>query len=177
MHRLRTAAVSAALVSIIAIPSGGTARARQASPSVFSDVMRSAWYEVNELLLSAARKMPDEHYTFRPVKEARTFGEIVAHVAGDHYAICGAVTGRPALTVTVQQKDALLKALEDSSAVCDMAYGLLTDENAAFRYTVFNMVGTRLSLLTAVISHDNEHYGNLATYMRIKGLTPPAEQQ
>ena len=24
--------------------------------------------------------------------------------------------------------------------------------------------------------HDNEHYGNLVTYMRIKGLVPPSSE-
>lgn len=181
MRRLRHAGLCAALLSLPGIwQSGDSARARQPASSVFSDVTRSAWYNVNALIVEAAKKMPDEHYPFRPAKQARSFGEIIGHLADEHYALCGAVTGRPVGVTRFEKltsKDALVSALLESIAVCDMAYGLLTDENAAFRYTVFNTVGSRLSLLTDNITHDNEHYGNLATYMRIKGVTPPGGGQ
>ena len=35
---------------------------------------------------------------------------------------------------------------------------------------------TRLAVLGLNISHNNEHYGNLVTYMRIKGLVPPSSE-
>ncbi len=169
--------VSAVLVATLA---PCTALRAQQAPSPFSDVTRAAWYHVNSLVLAAAKKMPQEHYGLRPARDTRTFGEIVGHLAGEHYALCGAVTGRRMAAADlskVTEKDALVNALQDSIALCDMAYGLLTDENALFRYTVFNTSATRLQLLTDTITHDNEHYGNLATYMRLKGVTPPASGQ
>lgn len=180
MRTVRRAVMRAALISAIAAwPASRPARAQQA-PSVFSDVTRAAWYDVNSLLLSAARKMPQEHYAFRPVKDTRTFAEIVGHLVGEHYAICGALTGRPLPVARFEQltkKEELVGVLQGSIELCDLAYGLLTDENAAFRYTVFGTVGTRLSLLTSNIAHDNEHYGSLAIYMRINGVMPPSGGQ
>ena len=35
-------------------------------------------------------------------------------------------------------------------------------------------LGTRL---TMVVVHGNEHYGNIVTYMRIKGIVPPSSAQ
>jgi uncharacterized damage-inducible protein DinB len=184
MRRLRETGLCALLLSVVVVLElHGIGRAQQPASSVFSDVTRSAWYDVNALLIAAAKKMPDEHYSFRPVKSARSFGEIVGHLASEHYAICAAVTGRrvpPGQLAELEKltsKDALVGALQDSVALCDMAYGLLTDENAAFTYTVFNTVRTRLGLLTDTITHDNEHYGNLATYMRLKGVSPPSGGQ
>lgn len=180
MRRLRKAGAWVALVALVGVFEAGDAAARQPASSVFSDVTRSAWYNVNTVVLAAAKKMPQEHYSFRPVKDARTFAELVGHLVAEHYAVCGAVTGRPAPTTAFEKltaKDGLVSALEDSIALCDLAYGLLTDENAAFRYTVFNTVATRLSLLTDTIAHDNEHYGNMATYMRLKGVVPPGGGQ
>jgi uncharacterized damage-inducible protein DinB len=55
-----------------------------------------------------------------------------------------------------------------------MAYGLLSDENASFRYRAFNSEYSRLALLMSAITHDSEHYGNLVTYMRLKGVVPPS---
>jgi uncharacterized damage-inducible protein DinB len=180
MRRLRDAGAGVALVALAGLLLAGDAGARQPASSVFSEVTRSAWYNVNSVVLAAARKMPPEHYAFRPVKDTRTFAELVGHLVAEHYAVCGAVTGRPAPPTAFEKlmaKDALVSALEDSIALCDLAYGLLTDENAAFRYTIFNTSATRLSLLTDTIAHDNEHYGNMATYMRIKGVTPPGGGQ
>lgn len=179
MRRDLVASVFAALVFVAALVPWPAARAQQ-PPSLFSDVTRSAWYHINGLVLAAAKKMPDEHYGFRPVKDTRTFGEIIGHLTTEHYAVCGAVTGRRVPVpdfAKVTSKEALVNALQDSIALCDMAYGLLTDENAPFRYSVFNTVATRLELLTDTVTHDNEHYGNLATYMRLKGVTPPGRGQ
>jgi uncharacterized damage-inducible protein DinB len=33
-----------------------------------------------------------------------------------------------------------------------------------------------LSILILNIGHNNEHYGNIVTYMRLKGLVPPSSQ-
>jgi uncharacterized damage-inducible protein DinB len=36
---------------------------------------------------------------------------------------------------------------------------------------------TRFSVLTLTTSHGWEHYGNLVTYMRLKGLVPPSSER
>jgi hypothetical protein len=35
---------------------------------------------------------------------------------------------------------------------------------------------SRLGVLAFNVSHDYEHYGNLVTYMRIKGIIPPSSE-
>jgi len=34
----------------------------------------------------------------------------------------------------------------------------------------------KLSVVAFNISHNNEHYGNLVTYMRLKGIIPPSSE-
>ena len=41
---------------------------------------------------------------------------------------------------------------------------------------LFGMKMTRLGVLALNVTHDNEHYGNFITYLRIKGLVPPSSQ-
>ena len=36
---------------------------------------------------------------------------------------------------------------------------------------------TRASVLAFNNAHDYEHYGNIVTYMRLKGLVPPSSQK
>lgn len=148
-----------------------------AAASAFANVMRSAWYNIADLIVASAAKMPEEHYTFRPTNDVRTFAQIVAHVAAEHYAACGPTIGRqpPAIRVDrLAAKKELVDALRQSVAMCDMAYGLLTEDNAAFRYPAFKGLYTRAALLIANITHDSEHYGNLVTYMRLKDVVPPS---
>ena len=39
------------------------------------------------------------------------------------------------------------------------------------------MATTKSHLLMFNVAHDNEHYGNIVTYMRLKGLVPPSSEQ
>ena len=53
----------------------------------------------------------------------------------------------------------------------------MTDAKAAQMVKLFGSDAPRLSALTVNNMHDLEHYGNLATYMRIKGIVPPSSEQ
>jgi uncharacterized damage-inducible protein DinB len=179
MRRLWITCAAAALLGIATPAQAQEKDAKKNTPkrSALTDVIRTAWYNINDLVLASAAKMPEEHYGFQPTREVRTFREIVTHIASDHYAMCGATVGRTAPDVKFDRlttKDEITKLLRESAAVCDMAYGLLSDENAAFRYRAFQSEYSRIALLMSTITHDSEHYGNLVTYMRLKGVVPPS---
>jgi hypothetical protein len=40
----------------------------------------------------------------------------------------------------------------------------------------FNMKITKLGAMDFNTAHNMEHYGNLVTYMRIKGIVPPSSE-
>jgi hypothetical protein len=42
--------------------------------------------------------------------------------------------------------------------------------------TFFGMKATRIGLMDFNTAHTMEHYGNLVTYMRIKGIVPPSSE-
>ena len=173
-----TTFLRSSLIAAILLAAPASLVAQQTGePQTFSDVTRQAWYNIRDLINASAAKMPEEHYSFRPTKDVRTFGEILGHLAGEHFAICGTLTGRVAPATQFEKlktKAEIRKALDDAGAICDMAYGLLTDQNAGFRYRAFNADYSRLALLTFNVTHDSEHYGNLVTYMRINGIVPPS---
>src|SRR5262249_19196864 len=76
-------------------------------------------------------------------------------------------------------KDALVKALNDSLAYCDEAYSATTDAN--FNQAVQMGAGlgmrsantARRAMLGFNAPQNNEHYGNVVVYMRLKGRVPP----
>jgi uncharacterized damage-inducible protein DinB len=100
-------------------------------------------------------------------------------VAEEQYSYCGTAKGeRKAVDVekTKTTKADLLAALHDSFAYCDAAYGALTDATAAQAIHVGQSQRTRLHILWGNTLHDTSHYGNLVTYLRIKGVVPPSTE-
>src|SRR5262245_48563456 len=53
-----------------------------------SDSVRSSWNSIKRNIQQSAELMPDEHYNFKATADVRSFGEILAHVAGASYLFC-----------------------------------------------------------------------------------------
>jgi len=73
-------------------------------------------------------------------------------------------------------KAELLKALHDSFEVCDAAWASTNDENAKTMVKRGNRELTRLGVLIYNTTHDNETYGTMVPYMRLKGIVPPSSE-
>jgi hypothetical protein len=85
----------------------------------------------SNFVLRAAEKMPEEHYSFKPVDNVRSFGELVAHVGDSQYFFCGPVNAdgkkSPGIEKTAKTKTAIIAGLKEAFAYCDMAYKQTTD--------------------------------------------------
>ena len=78
-------------------------------------------------------------------------------------------------------KASLVKALDAALTYCDGAYATLNDANSMDIVQGTRDDGTkapalRISRLIINFGHNNEHYGNLVTYMRIKSIVPPSSE-
>ena len=133
-------------------------------------------------VLRAAEQFPESLYSFKPTPEVRSFGQIVGHVADADRMFCAAATGsRPAMDPASSAerkttKAEIVQALKDAAAACDAAYAQ-SDADAQTPVSLFGMSGTRLWVLNFNSAHVMEHYGNLVTYMRLKGMVPPTSQR
>ena len=58
-----------------------------------SDAIRDGWNGAKRNLTRATEAMPDARFNFKPVDTVRTYGQIVAHVAGANYIFCAAARG------------------------------------------------------------------------------------
>ena len=140
-----------------------------------------AYTRVKGILAKSAEKMPEEDYSFKPVDTVRSYGQIVGHVADAQYLFCSIALGEknpaPDIEHTKTSKAGLIAALNAAFAYCDKAYGGMTDASAVQMIKLFGNDAPRLSALTVNNMHDLEHYGNLATYMRMKNIVPPSSEQ
>ncbi len=70
-----------------------------------------------------------------------------------------------------------MAALKASFDYCDGAYDSLTDAAAVQQVKIFGRPQTKLSALWGNLVHDNEMYGYMAVYLRLKGLVPPTSER
>jgi len=143
-----------------------------------ADAIRAYYNGVKNNILKAADKMPDDAYDFKPTPEQRTFGGWIAHVADAQTAGCSRVLGNPKTPGASGKttKADLVAALKDSFETCDAAYSGLTDANSNDTVQSFRGPTTRLGSLAGNVAHDNECYGSMAVYMRLKGIVPPSSE-
>ncbi len=130
--------------------------------------------QTKQAIVAAAEKMGADDYAYAPTTGVRTFGQLVGHVADAQYAFCSAAAGEanPGLGIEKSKtaKADLVSALKDAMAFCDKAYASTTDANVAQIVKFFGGERTRLNVLSFNTTHNYEHYGNMVTYMRMKGL-------
>lgn len=135
---------------------------------------------VRNNLVKSAEKMPEENYSFRPTPEVRTYGQILGHVADAQYLFCSAALGEknpePGIEKSKTSKSDLIQALNDAFAYCDKAYNGLTGASVLEEVKFFGQNRPRVTVLDFNSAHNFEHYGNIVTYLRIKGLVPPSSE-
>jgi len=150
------------------------------SPSLHAQVSdaRSAWASISSKLIGAAAKFPEAEYGFRPTPNVRSFGELIGHVADAQFMFCAPLlpqakprSGAEKLTTKAE----IVTALKDSANFCTMA----ADRAAGDESTTVKLFGremAKVSVLWMNTLHSSEHYGNVVTYLRLKGVTPPTSE-
>ena len=134
---------------------------------------------------AAADKMPEADYNFKPgsTPEARTYAQVIAHIAQAQFGQCSGLNGVPNpmqgknLEQELKTKAELAKALADSFALCDTAFAGVTDTNATEMVKQGQNEVTRAAALYGVIVHGNEIAGTAYAYLRTKNLVPPPTER
>jgi uncharacterized damage-inducible protein DinB len=125
--------------------------------------LRKSFTEVSGWVTKAADLAPADKYGYRPTQSTRTFGQLIAHIADSYNYYCARAAGRNVEWSDEIEKGSLDKAtlvqkLKQSSAACSAAYNNTS----------------QVAPLIENIGHTSLHYGNIVTYMRLLGLTPPS---
>jgi len=156
--------------------------ARQSpATTTMTQATRAQFDEVKGYLAKTAQKVPEDLYSFKPTAEVRSLGQIIGHLADANFGICSIAAGeKPPQSGFEKGKTSkadLVKGLNDSIAYCDKVLAGMDDHKGMENVKFFNGSQTpRLAVLAYNNSHCNEHYGNLVTYMRLKGIVPPSSE-
>ena len=170
----------AALAIVILVLCVCTASA-QGQPNRIAAGQKFLHTMVKNNIIGSAQKMPEENYSFKPTPEVRSYGQLLGHIADAQYLFCSAVLGKPNPAPGIEKsktsKADLVKALNEAFAYCDVAYDSLTDAEAGTPVKFFGAEQAKTTVLSFNTAHNNEHYGNLVTYLRMKGLVPPSSER
>ena len=172
------------LIVVLAVAAPLAVGAQQApapSPDATVAAMRANWQQVAGFIAQSAEDFSEADYAYKPVATVRSVGELIGHVAGAQFMMCAAALGEPvpaedAVEKAAKTKAALIKALKESTDYCARAYAQSAAATAATTQ-LFGGSVSRAHALTLNAVHDGEHYGNLITYMRMKGMVPPSSRR
>jgi len=164
---------------------------RQPAPTVAS-VLDNQVKNLEHDFVPAAEAMPADKYNFAPpsalgeFKDSRTFAQQVSHVATANYEFASTILGeKPPVNTegpnengpaSLKTKEDLVKYLKDSFAYVHKAIATITPENAVEPVTVSWGKSTRLALASMTAWHGFDHYGQMAIYLRLNGIIPPASR-
>ena len=147
--------------------------------NALSGELKQSYNSIKTNLEKAAEDMPEENYGFKPTPDIRTFGALVAHIADAQTRFCSVANGEPKTpnAGSKTSKADIVAALKDSFAECDKVFDGLTDAASTQMVKMGRNESTKMGLLARLLGHDNEEYGYLAVYLRLKGVVPPSSQR
>jgi uncharacterized damage-inducible protein DinB len=178
------------VVFFAAVLCTGTVAAQQAPPASvdFATALKTQQRTIGGNIVKSAEKMTEADYAFKPAgvaPEVRTFGQLIIHLANANNLFCARAKGeqpKPGLDEkSAMTKADIVKAITDAVAFCQGVYDAQTNTSLVEMMKVPGPNNSQLERsrgagLVSNIGHNNEHYGNLVTYMRAKGLVPPSSE-
>jgi uncharacterized damage-inducible protein DinB len=178
------------VVSLLVSWGVGQAQNRPAREDTATSTAKFFYATAKRNILRSAEKMPDSDYAFRPTLEVKSFGQLVAHVADAQYLFCSSARNEPnpngtnlgpgdpsdAIEKNKTTKPELVAALKEAFAYCDPVFETLDDAKWKDKVKVLGNDRTKATPLMLTIVHLWEHYGNMVTYLRLKGIVPPSSE-
>lgn len=138
----------------------GAAMAQNGDPA---SAIRKNWDLVAKWITTSAELVPADKYSYRPAASVRTFAQLVGHIADSHNYYCAVASGQKR-----DWSDPVEKGPPDRATVVN-----LLKQSIAGCNTVYSKAAGSEPLVDNV-AHSSLHYGNLITYLRMMGLTPPS---
>ena len=153
---------------------------------VFDGAIKGAEGEV----VSLAEAMPADKYDFAPTggefKGVRTFAQQMTHIAAVTYGVSAVALGEKNPSemgtdengpATIKGKDAIVQYLKDAFAYAHKAASNLTTANSLDALpSPFGGKTTRISMVSLIVFHTFDHYGQSVVYARMNGIVPPASR-
>lgn len=172
------------LVAAAATASAQAGRAGGPPPcATLSCDILADWQRTAAQIIAIADRMPEDKWTFKPTPAQRTFGEQVLHIAQTDVNLIRALGGKTAAPAVdagaAATKAASMAALRASFAYGEAVVKEFTDQQWLERINGLFMGPSvaRLRVYYFDLAHTQDIYGQMAVYLRLNNLTPPASER
>ncbi len=161
-----------------------------AQTATVSGDLLTDWRQQKQTMMRIAEAMPEATFDFKPTPAQRTYAEQILHIAGANVFLMqhlgGATTAPDVDTtdftvfgLTATAKADVLAALADG-----YDYGIAVLEELSDEQLLETIAGppylgnvTRVKMAYFTLSHAMDIYGQMAVYLRLNGVTPPASRR
>ncbi len=161
-----------------------------AQTATLSGDLLTDWRQHKQMMMGIAEAMPEETFSFKPTEAQRTYAEQILHIAGANVFLMqhlGGAAAAPEVDTTdfktfglpATSKAAVLEAL---GAGYD--YGIAVLEEFSDEQLLETVAGppflgsvTRVKMAYFALGHAWDIYGQMAVYLRLNDVTPPASRR
>jgi uncharacterized damage-inducible protein DinB len=149
--------------------------------SVLGDLIQD-WERQKDALMGIAAAMPEEMFGYKSTPAQRSYGEQIMHIATVNVGLLKLVGGAslpPSFTAdnVVATKAEMLQALAESY---DHGIALLNEQTDASMHETIDAAflgpSTRARLFWFLLGHSMDTYGQMAVYLRLNDIVPPASR-
>jgi hypothetical protein len=179
-----------AVLLTLALPLSLTAQATPAGPPAnpITAAFRARTLGLQRSIAQAFDSIPEAKFSYKPTPAQLSIGYIAQHVASDNYFFCNnfgamkaTVPAKDSATAdsikATWPKDTLVAKLKASFTFCENAFAQLDDAKLADQITLtFNgqpRPSTRVTMVLGHVLDVEDHYSQLANYMRLNNILPP----
>lgn len=179
---VQKAIAAAALALSLGAAAVGAAACHQQTPSFEARLAHEVltfWHDLERKLVEMSEDFPEARDAYKPTPEARSFSDIVHHVAEENFVYIQTARGervdrdslrRGHFSTKGELAGFLKKSFDEGAALLANT----TDRDMLDQVTTpYGKRLTRLAFWLELVQHAAEHYGNLVTYYRLNGLVPP----
>ena len=173
-HSIRALLFFAAALAVAAAPV-------DAQPSALRAEIQKDWADMKETIMKISDKMPEDKFGYKSTPAQRNYGEQILHIATTNMTLLQSVGGKataPAINAKATAKADILKALSDSF---DYGTALIAEQSPDTMLGVvkarFLGDSTRARIFYFLLGHTWDIYGQMAVYLRLNGLVPPASER
>lgn len=145
--------------------------------------LRADWQAQKDTMMKIADAMPEDKFSYKTTPAQRNYGEQIMHVATANVELLKVLADKaaaPAFTAeSAKTKPDMLKALGESY---DYGTALL---NELTETTILEPVknppsflgpSSRARIVWTLLAHSMDIYGQMAVYLRLNGIVPPASR-
>jgi len=176
--RMTVVALALSAVARVAAGQGNMAGMQMGAP--LADALRHTEQRQAKNLMAALESVPVDKWGYKPTPAQMSFAAIAAHLAEGNDYLCSSVSGQTAPTrdkvTEADGKDKQLARLKETFDFCESALAKLDDSKLGDEVPMFGGKVSRAAAILITVGDWEDHYSQLANYLRLNGILPPTAQ-